>query len=303
MTRSMTVHALRFHRKRKTDVPINPHNLNGESLFELMRAFGHNCGFDTTRDETSHRMIKVNEFSPLSNRECLIKVTQASWGESSDVLDPNDFNTVAHHIDERDPVASPSRALCIAPPVGNKALYFSEYTDRSSASYFFLSLFKSNFVHAIPDITLDVKREFTEEEWLETARVSSLTIETRRKAANLDDGTTRFVGKLRFSITPDNRFGWADRLKSLTIDPLWKHNAGLIDIAEDLGFSVGKDDEVSGKATLVGLDGKRTTVSIDEGIRAPFIREVIQTPSGGALSDDDFVTRCRDRATILFNRD
>ena len=306
MTRSMTVHALRFTRKWKTDIPLNPRDLDGDDLFRLMENFGSRCSFEETRDEGSQSMLRVTDCRRVSDSELLLKVTQAKWGEPSDVLNPSNPDEVTLHISERDPVASSCRAFCIAPPVGNRALYFSEYSDRSSASYHFLSLFHKDFVGSAPDVKLGLFREFSGKEWLETARVSSLAIEARRKATHIEDGSERFTGKLRLSITPDSISGWGEKLKNAVFGRFESSDEecpGLIDIAEDLGFHVGDDDEIIGKATLEGLDGKKTTVSIDRGLRPPYIRELIQTPSGGPLSDDDFMMRCRDRAATLFELD
>lgn len=295
MSRSLVVHSLDFNRKRHPDEAIAPSNLEEVHLLDRMSNFFEGCTYDETRDEYRHTMIERQQFERLNNEECIMHLAVAKWGEESRVLNPEDLSRVEYHIRREDPVSTITRAYCYVPTNGETAFFFSEYSDRVSAGIGFLGLFRKDFVHSVPSVTLRANRVYGAEEWLNTASLSELRISVKKKSPDSADRTSAYSGILTYAMKPDFSTRWGYKILDRLLGKTEEERANiLVEVAESFGFDIDDADSIKGKLTLEGEDGKSTTFSLDEDPRAPYLYIPINNPDGTELSDDDFIAKCEE---------
>lgn len=295
MSRFLAVHSLSFNRKRKVDEAIAPSNLDGVHLFEYMGRALAGCTYDQTRDSFRKTMIEQQELKRINDNACLMHLSIARWGEESQVLNPDDLSEVKFIIDRESPISTTSRAYCFVPSNGEKAYFFSEYVDRLSAGVGFISYFRKDFVHSAPSITLKVSRVFGAEEWLRTASLCELRIDVKRKSPDNSDFTSAYSGVLEYVLKPDKKTLWGTKTLSRILGKNEsERRATLIEVAEDFGFNLGDLDTVGGRMTLMGQDGKKTTLPLSCDPRAPYLYLPASSPDGLELSDQAFIDRCNE---------
>lgn len=295
MSRSLVAHSLKFNKKRHPEEAIAPSDLDGVNLLDQIERFFDGCTFDETRDEHRQTMIERQGFARLNDESCLMHLSVAKWGEESKVLNPNDYTDIRYEIQRDDPISTVTRAYCYTPLNGETAYFFSEYADRVSAGVNFLALFRKDFVHSVPAITLSPSRVYGAEEWLRTATLSELKINVKRKSSDSADRTSSYSGSLGYAVKPDKFTIWGNRtLERFLGKSEDKRRATLIEVAEDFGFNLDEADAIEGKLTLKGEDGKTTTFSLDQDPRAPYLYIPINNPNGTELTDAEFIAKCQE---------
>lgn len=294
MSRSLVIHSLKFNRKRHPEEAIAPSDLEGINLLDRLECFFHSCTYDETRDDYRQSMIEHQRFERLNNESCIIYLSVAKWGEESRVLNPNNYADVRYHIKREDPVSTTTRAYCFMPTNGETSFFFSEYSDRVSAGLNFLGLFKKDFVHSVPSITLNPNRVFGAEDWLKTATLSELKINVKRKSRDSADRTSSYSGLLTYAVKPDKFSLWGTRMLSHFLGKTEsERSSALVEVADSFGFNIDDADSIDGKLTLKGQDGKTTTFSLGEDPRAPYLYMPINNPDGTELNDKDFLAKCQ----------
>ena len=295
MSRFLVVHSLSFNRKRKVDEAVAPSNLDGVHLFVYMEKALANCTYSQTRDSFRKTMLEQQAFKRINENACLMHLSIARWGEESQVLNPDNYSEVKFTIDRESPISTTSRAYCFVPSNGEKAYFFSEYVDRLSAGVGFVHYFKKDFVRSAPSVTLKLNRLYGAEEWLRTASLSELRINVKRKAPDNSDLTSTYSGTLEYALKPDKKTIWGKKTLSRILGKDEnERRATLIEIADDFGFTLGDLDSVDGKMTLLGQDGKKTTLPLSCDPRAPYLYLPISGPDGLELSDQAFIDRCNE---------
>ncbi|WP_165056283.1 MULTISPECIES: hypothetical protein [unclassified Adlercreutzia] len=297
MSRSLVAHSLKFNRKRHPDEAIAPSDLENINLLDHFERFFNGCTFCETRDEYHQTMIERQNYTRLNDESCLMHLSVAKWGEESKVLNPNDYADVRYEIQRDDPVSTVTRAYCHVPLNGETAFFFSEYSDRVSAGVNYLALFRKDFVHSVPTVTIHANRVYGAEEWLRSATLAELSINVKKKSSDSADRTSSYSGTLGYVVKPDKFTIWGKRtLEQFIGKNEDERRATLIEVAEDFGFSLDDADSIEGKLTLRGEDGKTTTFSLDQDPRAPYLYIPINNPDGTELSDTDFVAKCQEMA-------
>lgn len=295
MSRSLVAHSLRFNRKRHPDEAIAPCDLEGIHLLDRFESFFNGCTYSGTRDDYHQSMIEHQRFKRLNNEACIMHLSVAKWGEESQVLNPNDYTDIRYHIKREDPVSTVTRAYCYVPTNGEVSFFFSEYSDRVSAGLSFLRLFKKDFVHSVPSITLRLNRVYGAEDWLRTATLSELKINVKRKSRDNADGTSSYSGLLTYMVKPDKFTIWGSKTLGRFLGKTESERSNaLIEVADSFGFNIDDAESIDGKLTLKGQDGKTTTFSLSEDPRAPYLYIPINNPDGTELNDIDFVAKCKE---------
>lgn len=106
-----------------------------------------------------------------------------------------------------------------------------------------------------------------------------------------------------YAVKPDKGSGWGKRtLRRFLGKTEAERNNSLIEIAEEFGFDTGEADNMSGKLTLKGADGKTTTFSLDQDPRAPYLYIPINKEDGTKLNDKEFVEKCRELVAKYMER-
>lgn len=303
MSRSLVAHSLKFNRKGHPTEAIAPSNLEGINLLAHIERYFNECTYDETRNETRQTMIERQAFQTIDDETCLLKLAVAKWGEESRVLDPENFEKVSYHIKKDEPVSTVTRALCRVPKNGERAFFFSEYADGVSAGVSFKELFQHDFVTSVPTIRMKSARVFGADEWLKTAMLSDLKICVKKKAKDNADYSDVYSGSLVYEFQPDKKTHWARK----TLDRILgkdenERSRVLVEIAEEFNIDLDDAEAVNGKMTLKGQDGKRTTFSLDDNPRAPYLYLPINNPDGSELTDEDFIKKCYELASDYSGR-
>lgn len=302
MTRSLTVHSIRIHKRRKPEEVIPPNDIGGLSIRDYFAAFcDRECKYASTKNETRRSMIECTGVSKIDSNTFLVYLSHARWGEESDVLRQDNYSVVDYHIGEENPTTASTRACLFVPEFGDVALYFCEYAMRGSAGNDLLYLFKKHLTAISPvGITVDINRVPSDAEWINSAILTELRLEIKKHGQNREDGVIGYEGKLSYSFVPEKLSSWPKYIKDKILGKKWE---GIVEVADRLGVDVGGDSPKA-SVTLAGEDGKKTTFSLgDDGeFRAPYIREVIEQPSGEAFTDDQFCAFCIERAGVILDR-
>ena len=133
--RTLNAHKLQFNQLRKKDILISPADIDGKSLVDIVEEWAiclKSRGAVEVRDDTH---ISIREVRRYSNNILIMDVMSGKSGESGVV---HDLEGVSEDIliGEKQTPMSSCRALLFTPSNGQMAMWFSEYSERSSGARF-----------------------------------------------------------------------------------------------------------------------------------------------------------------------
>lgn len=233
----------------------------------------------------------------------LMEVGTGSWGDDRRRLVHPDGALPPRPIDADDASTVGTRALLLAPPGGDIALYFSEREGNFVGGSRIWKAIEAQIRGAskVPDLSHELrelvpaKKTVTmEEEWLEGVRLQGVAVSRVRPASSYGDSGGPEDLLVKQSIRASRKGH---------LNPRW-----LTDI-----LSAGSREEAAGIVRLDGDDEIKTIeLTVSDGSRektfeiespgTPALREVLNEHGNPVLEDLQFIDRCAELAAQYYRR-
>ena len=292
--RTLAGHRLGFNVKRKPKELLSPADLSGKSLSDWLANWAEEKKAEGIIETSSQSYLRIDEVIRWSPSVVLIHTMAGKAGEQGEIIDSSD-NSVKFTISETDIPASSSRALLVCPPRGTMALWFSEYSTRSSGARMLLSYFEKCWSKLETGITFTDSRLIESDAPLANGVVTELEVRFSKQADDRADGEDYLAGVIshRFKFTKGKR------LSGRIIETIRQNPEKAYDLME-----LKRGDALTNEEIFVSVDieGKRRKIQVfnpDDGL---YFREELNDSVHPVLSDDEFVRYCSERSASFLKR-
>lgn len=214
-------------------------------------------------------------------------------GESGEVVSI-ESNKVLFKLGEMDVPASPARALFLCPPRGQMALWFSEYSARSSGASMLLALFDKEWKAAERGFTLTKKRLIASEIALDEATVTSVEVSLTKRSDDRADGNDEVIGTEIHKFKPSKKH----RLLGTIIEKFRNTPSSAYEL-------VGLDGPSYDDAEIyvsVDVDGRKRRVQVFNPEDGVYFREELNDSTHPIFTHNQLVKYCCDNAITFMKR-
>ena len=289
--RTLTAHALEFHRKRYVDETYAPADLAGLDFLDAFEEWLANLQPNELHDPKKNLWVQIAGHERI-NRFLVVSVEVGSWGETGAVIDSQSGSVLMPLTVEQAPTGM-TRAILYVPVPGETALFFCEYSGRGSGGSRLLRAFASHWSRA-SDFTM-VQQAVTEgEAWAESAELREVEVRIRRHSSDIADPTQETLAVYSHVLRPPRgKILRGDLLSELKERPGRAAAAvGLQDMPGDAEVLV----------TLRNREGRQKKFVLGEGESLPALREELNGPGEPVLDDVRLLEVCADKAEDLLAR-
>ena len=293
--RTISGHKLTFNRSRHRGDIVPPACLMEcglADLFENWTTAKVNAGVVHVSDQNYLRVAQVIRF----NQSIVIVDTLAGKaGERGEVYNIENGNML-FELTDRDVPTSNVRAILFSPPRGRMALWFSEYSARSSGASLLLTLFKREWKSVCEDITFNKERLIASEIAIEDGLVTEVEVRLDRRSDDRANGNESLPGVVSHKFKPSKHSPLSGRL----ISAIRKNPAKAYEL---VGLSSTKNnsenEEIFVSVDVAGRHRKVQLFNPDDGI---YFREELNDSSHPILTNDEIVAFCSEEAEVFFQR-
>lgn len=292
--RTIAGHKLTFNKSRKPDEVMCPANLAGQKLQDIFANWAEGLIDEGIISARGQNFLRVQEVKRYSDHVVVVDTMSGKAGEEGVVYDI-DSGKSKLTLTEKDVPTSSARAVLISPPRGQVAIWFSEYSARSSGAFLLLELFKKKWSTFGTDTTFNLDRLIASEIALETGVVTEVEVRlTRRSDDDADpldvkEGTVSHVFK-------------AKRGKGLSgsiIDIFRRNPAEVYDLVEIRAPDIDESSEVFVSVNVDGHTRKVEISNLDDGV---YFREELNASGEPILDDNEIVSYCACEAKTFLER-
>lgn len=292
--RTIAGHKLTFHKFRKPTELVCPAEISGESLLDIFAAWAKKFmqdGVVSVRGQSFLRVVDVERF----NEYIVIVDTMSGKAGEEGVVYDTDSGEAKFNLTEKDAPTSSARAILICPPRGEVALWFSEYSARSSGASLLLEAFKKSWGSFNTGTTFDKARLIASEIALEEGLVTEVEVRTTRRSDDRSDGLFVREG------TVSHKFKAAkgSPLSGAIIDKFRKDRSAAFDLVEIKEPSRDEESEIFVSVDVEGHRRKVEIFNLDDGV---YFREELNAAGEPPLNDAGIVAYCADEARTFLER-
>lgn len=167
--RTIAGHKLTFNKQRKREELICPADLGNEGLWAIFARWAEGLMEEGLIHVGGQSFLRVKAVNRFSSHVVIVDTLSGKAGEEGVVYDAESGESRLT-LTENDVPASSARAILVSPPRGEVALWFSEYSARSSGASLLLDYFKKswrNFVleQRLTKIALSLRRSLSRRVW------------------------------------------------------------------------------------------------------------------------------------------
>ena len=294
--RSLAVYVLRFNVRRKPDEMLDPLNLEGRKITDLLHEYCAGKTSELRQVGSSDRFVVFRDCREFGDG-LLVRLESGRAGERGRVVDVLTAQ-VGYEYDEDDATMVRSRVLLDAVPGYDYALMFVEHVNGGAGDVTVPNLLKGYLGVAVPNVVM-TREPFLEGKALETIAAVE-KVEVRRYLTSSDpvdplvvDGSslTTVLGHRRGATFPPALL--SNILKGRDgMAPLFGLHGSLVDPEED-GVQV--------MVEVKAHDGRTKKFTLGDGIEMP-LREVLNEPGRAPLEDRQFVDKCRESEHLILDK-
>lgn len=292
--RTIAGHKINFHKSRKPELPESPADLCGNSLTAIFANWAQEMSDSGLLEAGNQTFLCVVSAYRYSNSVVVVKTMSGKAGEEGEVIDSSN-NEVRLRLSPRDVPTSSTRAVLVCPPRGNTALWFSEYSARSSGASQLLTMFEKYWRSQNTGITMKKARLIAQEIALEDGLLTEVEVRLTRRADDRADGVDTATGTISHKFKPSKN----NRLLGRLIDIFRDNPARAYELVEIEDIPEDRDAEIF---VSVDIDGRHRKVQIfnqDDGV---FFREELNDSTHPVLDDDQLVRFCSEESASFLER-
>lgn len=292
--RTLISHKLKFNVTGEPDSYVPPADISGRGLIEIVRNWSESLigkGPIMVAPQTHIRVERVARFN--SN----ILLIEALSGKSNEpgVLCDVDGAMDDIPIGLRQAPMSGCRALLFCPPCGDMALWFSEYSSRSSAARYLLSYLRQMWPGLETETVYNESRTISSDDLLAGGHVTEVEVRTVRRSEDRSDPLEETSGIYSHVFRPFRKKISASLVQLFRKDP--KKAFEMVELDVDP-----LDDEARKIFVGVEVAGHKRKIDISDPDDGLYYRVELNDYSESVLSDEEIVAFCSEEATAYFER-
>ena len=292
--RTIAGHKLSFHKWRDRSSEASPSDLGGKSLADIFEEWAKsrsNQGVIKVADQSFLRIERVERYN---GNIVLVETMSGKAGEEGIVYNTNNSEAI-YELTAEDVPTSEARAVLLCPPRGQAALWFSEYSARSSGASLLLGLFEKEWGTLNTGYTFDKTRLIAKEIAIESGIVTELEVRLIRRSNDRAEGLETVEGVVSHRFKPTKK----KPLPGGIINTLRKNPAKAYELVEIDSPTDAKGAEIF---VSVEVDGRKRKVQIFNSDDGVYFREELNGPDKPTLSDNEIVEYCTAEAVTFLER-
>lgn len=292
--RTIAGHKLTFNKQRKREEHICPADLGNEGLWAIFARWAEGLMEEGLIQVGGQSFLRVKAVNRFSNHVVIVDTLSGKAGEEGVVYDAESGESRLT-LTENDVPASSARAILVSPPRGEVALWFSEYSARSSGASLLLDYFKKSWRNFDTGTTFNKDRLIASEIALEKGLVTEVEVRTTRRSDDHSDGVVAKEGVVSHRFKPTKN-KW---ISGAIIDVFRMDRSKAYDLVEISAPDAGDKSEIY---VSVNVDGRTRKVEIfnpDDGV---YFREELNASNAPILSDLEIVYYCAGEAKTFLER-
>lgn len=293
--RSFVTYAIRFNRKYKTDEVLDPCDLDGESVADVLLEYCGRSSKDMVQLGVTDRFATFGDGSGVRDG-ALVHMESGRAGERGRVVRVTTQRTVAEY-DEEDAKLVGSRVFLQVRLGYNYALLFVECANGFAGNIALPVLFRGYLRDRLSTVTMKWDAVMEGKEYDQIAGVEKIEAKRYVQSTDVADGliykestVTQVLNHPRGKLFPPALFGNIMRGKD-GIGEIFRISGTLINPGDE-------DIEVS--VQVKTKDGRTKKFRLGGDFSLP-VREVLNEAGKPPLSDELFLTRCREKGDSIFD--
>lgn len=292
--RTIAGHKLTFNKRRKPDELICPADFDGESLQNIFASWAEKLMSENELLASGQTFLRVRDVKRYSDHIVIVDTMSGKAGEEGVVYDAESGDS-RFSLTENDVPTSSARAILVSPPRGEMALWFSEYSARSSGASLLLELFKKQWSKFGTDTTFHKDRLIASEIAMQNGLVSEVEVRFSRRADDRSDGIETKQGTVSHLFRPTR----GKFLNGGIIDTFRHNPAKAYELVEIREPSAGDKSDIFVTVKVDGRTRKVEISNLDDGV---YFREELNASGAPILSDDQIVGFCAEEAKTFLER-
>lgn len=202
--RTINAHKLTFNKLREPEHLLSPADINGETLIDIVERCALSLEEEGVIELRGDTHIVVGRVSRFNNNILIMEAMSGKSGEPG-VLHDLEGASDDIPIGENQAPMSGCRALLFCPGNGQMAMWFSEYSSRSSGARDLLTLLKRRWPHLNTGAKFNDARVIMSDALLDEGKITEIEVRFTRLSSDLADGTQTMLGTYSSSFRPDRR--------------------------------------------------------------------------------------------------
>lgn len=292
--RTIAGHKLTFNIYGKPLELVPPAALLGERLQDLFLGWAKQKqkeGMILVRGQSFLRIVDVKRYN-----DCIVLVETMSGkaGESGEVYDSENGKTL-FSLAEKDVPTSSARAVLVCPPRGDMALWFSEYSARSSGASLLLELFKKDWRHFDTGLTFNKNRLIASEIALDRGLVTEVEVRLTRRSDDRGRGIEEKVGTISHKFKPTRKF----QLLGSVID---RFRSNPVEAYELVEIRSPREDDEAQIYVSVDVEGHSRKIEIFNPEDGVYFREELNASGEPILNNMEIISYCIGESKTFFRR-
>lgn len=293
--RTIAGYKLTFNKYRKPAEHMCPTDLSGERLQDIFATWASELmkegGVIQAGEQSFLRVVDVARFNDYI---VVVSTMSGKAGEDGMVYD-SESGKVRLVLTAKDVPTSSARAVLICPPRGDTALWFSEYSARSSGASLLLNVFKKYWVANRAGTTFNKNRLVAAEIALENGVVTEVEVRMVRRPDDRSDGLYAREG----TVTHKFKAAKGRPLSGKIISKFRKDRSKAYDLVEIKEPNRDEDSEIYVSVDVDGHSRKVDIFNLDDGI---YFREELNAEDEPSLSDDNLIAYCAVESRLFLER-
>lgn len=291
--RTLNAHKLQFNKLREKEYLISPADISGESLIDIVERWTthlNSAGAVKVHDDT---YISVEGVRHYNDNILIIDVMSGKSGEPGIVHDLEGMSEDIPIGEKQAPMSS-CRALLFSPNNGQMAMWFSEYSARSSGARYLLSLLKRQWPSFDTGTKFNESRVIMSEALLEGGKITEIEVRFTRQSPDLADGAQSLSGTFSHVFRPKRKTWLSAKLLNV-----FRKNP-----AEAYGYVELSDTNKSDREVFVSIDvdGHKRKIRVTDPDDGIYYHEELNGPGEHILTDEELVAFCTEEAVSCFDR-
>ena len=293
--RTVAGHKMQFHKQRKCDQIASPADLAGENLANMFEQWARKRHAEGEILSNGQSYLKVERVVRYSDCIVLVETVSGKAGEEGEVFDSSS-GEAKYSLSTTDVPTSSARALLICPARGQIALWFSEYSARSSGASLLLTLFHRCWPSFQTGFTFQKNRLIASEVALDSGLVTEVEVRVSRKHDDRSGNCESVEGTVSHKFKPSKK----KLLPGSLVDSMRRNPKEAYGLVE-LGYEPGPEDDAK-IFVSVDVEGRKRKVELFNPDDGMYFREELNAPEAPVLSDDEFVAFCTEEAKVFLER-
>lgn len=291
--RTINAHKLVFTKLRDVESLLSPKDINGESLIGIVEKWAEELRSDDAIEVSAETHIAVERVIRFNSNILIVEVMSGKSGEAGIV---HDLEGVADDIPikERQAPMSHSRAVLFSPSNGQMAMWFSEYSARSSGARNLLTLLKKTWPRLNTGAKFNESRVIMSEALAEGGKITEVEVRLTRRSSDLADGTHSEIGTYSHVFRPNKK-----RPLSIRLLEVFRENPTKAFEYVELLQSDNGEREVF---VSVDIDGHKRKIRVSDPDDGVYYREELNGPGQPILTNSELVEFCSEEAATCFER-